>query len=212
MSQPLLVLLRHGETAWNLEHRFTTRSDVPLDRAGCEHAYAAARALADVPLAAIWSSPLGRARATAEVVAEAQDDPPPIRIDERLREIDAGPFEGLTTSEIEERGLGAAYSAWHTDEEPVFPEGAETFEAALARAAPFVLEQRGAPGVTLAVTHGSLTRLLVTSLVLGGPPARHRRLWLDNGHLVVLRWRGEQPQILAFNARTLDAASVAPAR
>jgi broad specificity phosphatase PhoE len=112
----LLVLLRHGEAVWNRERRFTTRTDSPLTELGMAQAREAARALADAGIARVACSPLQRARITGEVVAQAQiAGPAPVSLDERLVEIDAGPFEGLTPEEIEAGPLAGAYARWRAD-------------------------------------------------------------------------------------------------
>ena len=67
-----LLLIRHGETAWNAERRFTTRSDLPLSEVGLEQAGAAAEALAATGIDRVYSSPLQRARVTAETIAASE--------------------------------------------------------------------------------------------------------------------------------------------
>jgi probable phosphoglycerate mutase len=198
-----LILIRHGETVWNLERRFTTRTDVELSDAGLDQARRAAEALAAVSIDRIYSSPLQRALRTAEMIAVRQGGACPVTADARLTEIDAGPFEGQTEEELAAGPLAAEFARWHTDGEPEFPEGSEPFDAALARASAFLDEHEGEPGTTLLATHGSLARLIVSSHFLGGPPPYHRRLWLDNCRLAVIEWRGGVPKLIAFNAERL---------
>jgi broad specificity phosphatase PhoE len=194
-----LIVIRHGETVWNAEHRFTTRSDVPLSDVGIRQAETAAANLAATPIDRIYASPLQRALRTAETIAAAQAAPCPVEMDERLTEIDAGPFEGKTEEELAAGPLADAFQRWHSDAAPEFPEGTESFDRALERAAAFLDEQDGAEGTTLAVTHGSLARLMVSSYFLGGPPPLHRHLWLDNCRLAVVEWRGGVPKLTGFN-------------
>ena len=172
---------------WNREGRFTTRTDVPLSEVGTAQAQEAAGQLAGTRIDRIYSSPLGRARATAEAVAAVRSPAPEVLVDERLTEIDAGPFEGKTEDELKAGPLADAFERWHSDAAPEFPEGTETFDDALARAAAFLDERSGAEGTTLVVTHGSLARLMVSSYFLGGPPPLHRHLWLDNCRLAVVK-------------------------
>ena len=196
-----LALIRHGETVWNAERRFTTHSDAELSDAGVAQATAAAEALAAETIDRIYTSPLQRAARTAAIIAEAQHGGCPVMADDRLVEIDAGPFEGKTSEELEAGPLAAAFAAWHTDDaEPVFPDGAETFVDALARASAFLAEHEGETGTTLIVTHGSLARLIVCSHFLGGPPPLHRRLWLDNCRLTVFEERQGVSKMVVFNA------------
>jgi broad specificity phosphatase PhoE len=194
-----LLLIRHGETVWNHEHRFTTHTDVPLSDAGMEQARTAAQALSAIVIDRIYSSPLQRTRATAEAIADLQQPRPRITTDERLTEVDAGPFEGMTEQELESGPLAADFARWHTDGTPEFPDGSEPFDDALVRAAAFLDEHDGEPGTTLVVTHGSLARLMVSSYFLGGPPPLHRHLWLDNCRLAVFEWRGGVPKMIGFN-------------
>ena len=198
-----LILIRHGETVWNLERRFTTHTDVELSDAGLDQARRAAEALAAVSIDRIYSSPLRRALRTAEMIAARQAGTCPVTADARLTEIDAGPFEGQTEEELAAGPLAAAFARWHTDGEPEFPEGSEPFDAALARASAFLEEHEGEQGTTLVATHGSLARLIVSSHFLGGPPPYHRRLWLDNCRLAVLEWRGGVPKLIAFNSERI---------
>jgi broad specificity phosphatase PhoE len=194
-----LLLLRHGETVWNHERRFTTHTDVPLSEAGMEQARAAAEALSQIAIDRIYCSPLQRTRATAEAIADRQQPRPEITPDQRLIEVDAGPFEGMTEEELESGPLAHDYARWHTNGTPEFPDGTEPFDDALERAATFLDEHDGEPGTTLVVTHGSLARLIVSSYFLGGPAPLHRHLWLDNCHLAVIEWRGGVPKMIGFN-------------
>ncbi|MDX6546651.1 MAG: phosphoserine phosphatase [Gaiellales bacterium] len=194
-----LILIRHGETIWNHERRFTTRTDVALSETGLEQARAAAEALAEVSIDRIYSSPLERAVRTAEIIAARQGNGCSVNTDARLVEIDAGPFEGLTEEELKAGPLAPEFARWHTDGEPEFPPGCEPFDDALARASAFLDQHVDEPGTTLVATHGSLARLIVSSHFLGGPPPFHRRLWLDNCRLAVFEWRGGVPKLIAFN-------------
>jgi broad specificity phosphatase PhoE len=83
-----IYLARHGQTAYNLEHRFQGQMAVPLDDTGREQARDLAERAAAHPFAALWCSPLLRARETADIVAERIGLSP--REDARLMETDAG--------------------------------------------------------------------------------------------------------------------------
>ncbi|MGZ8274585.1 MAG: histidine phosphatase family protein [Burkholderiaceae bacterium] len=93
-----LLVIRHGETAWNAEHRIQGHLDIPLSSTGMRQAGRLAERLANEPVHAVYSSELARAWLTAEPVAERlglQVLPEP-----RLRERSFGIFEGLTLDEI----------------------------------------------------------------------------------------------------------------
>ena len=104
-----LVLLRHGQTAWNREDRAQGHADVPLDDTGRDQASRAAAVLADAGATALWSSDLARARESAEIIGAACDLVPVL--DKRLREFDIGVRSGLTWTEFGERHP-REYTAW----------------------------------------------------------------------------------------------------
>lgn len=97
----VLYLIRHGQTDWNLEGRYTGQSDIPLNATGERQAAAAASQLNGVKLDAIVSSDLQRAQRTAEIIAAQVDLP--VQSDARLREINQGVWEGMHFSEIKTR-------------------------------------------------------------------------------------------------------------
>jgi probable phosphoglycerate mutase len=195
-----LIVVRHGATAWNAEGRYTTRTDMPLSPAGLEQARATAAALAGEPIDRVFCSPLSRARTTGELIAAALPQPVEVLVDERLTEIDAGPFEGLTTAQINAGPLAEAHARWHADTaDPATPAGAEPLDSARDRAAAFFADASALPGTTLAATHGSFARVLVAAVVLGADPAAHRRLWLGNGHWAVIEF-DDRPRLVAWNA------------
>jgi broad specificity phosphatase PhoE len=94
-----LLLARHGQTDWNLEHRW--QGDPPLNDAGRAQAEALAASLDATPLDGLYSSNLRRALETAEVVAKRIGLE--VQVDARLREIDVGDWVGFTTAELERR-------------------------------------------------------------------------------------------------------------
>jgi 2,3-bisphosphoglycerate-dependent phosphoglycerate mutase len=96
-----IFLARHGETDWNAEQRWQGQRDTPLNERGRAQARGLAQRLADIPFAAVYSSDLSRARETADIVSAGRRLP--IRVDPRLREIDVGSWEGLTSEEVDGR-------------------------------------------------------------------------------------------------------------
>jgi len=100
----LLYLLRHGETAWNVERRIQGTSDTPLNEAGLSQAKALIPPLMGRPITALYSSPLSRARQTAEVLAGALGLS--VRLEPRLAELDQGELEGMPIDEIGSRYNG----------------------------------------------------------------------------------------------------------
>lgn len=100
-----LILIRHGETDWNVAGRWQGQADVPLNERGHRQAQALAERLAGTALAAIYASDLLRARETAAALAQVTGLP--VLLDPRLREIHQGACQGLSIAEIRAR-----FSAW----------------------------------------------------------------------------------------------------
>lgn len=131
MIEPTRILLmRHGETDWNVEQRIQGQLDVPLNAHGRWQAERLARALAGEELAAIYSSDLERTGATAAPLAASHGLA--IVTDAGLRERGFGRFEGLTYAEIEQRYPDEA-ERWRKRELGFGPGGGEAVEDFFAR-------------------------------------------------------------------------------
>lgn len=146
-----VLLLRHGESTWNAQSRWQGHADPPLSPLGERQAAAAAAAVSD-HVEGIWTSDLARASRTAEILAGTLRLDPP-RSDSRLRERDAGEWEGFTREEIEERWPGHLAARRS-------PPGFEPDTAVLERALAALDEIIGATpvGTALVVTHGGVVR------------------------------------------------------
>lgn len=200
MSAPplRLLLVRHGEVLSNRELRYVGSRDEPLADSGREQAGRLAAALAPLPLAAVYSSPLERTRATAERIAAARSQPLPLRLEPRLREQSFGEWEGLTRAEVLARDA-ARLLGWEADLGTA-PPGGESLAAVQGRALDFVGElARIHSGKWIAlVSHvGPIKALLCAAL--GAPLATARHMFLDPGTVSVVDW-GERPVLRLFNA------------
>lgn len=183
-------LVRHGETEWNVEGRRQGRMDSPLTPRGVEQARAAGRELrrllGERPDVAIESSPLGRARVTAEIVCRELGLPESrIVVQPLLAELHQGAWEGLTPPEIDARLPGARAERERDKWSYAFAGGesyADVFER--ARAWLDALE----PGTaTIAVTHEMLSRTLQGVYAGYG---REAMLALSHPHGRILRLAG----------------------
>ena len=96
-----LWLVRHGQTDWNVERRYQGHSDTPLNAIGIEQAAQAAEALAGAHYAALYSSDLQRARVTAEAIGNRLGLE--VLVDQRLREVHLGDWEGMLSTDIQEQ-------------------------------------------------------------------------------------------------------------
>ena len=92
----MLYILRHGKTDWNAAHKLQGKTDIPLNEEGREMAYAAAKECADIHFDVCYSSPLIRAKETAQIVLAGRDIP--IITDVRLEEMGFGTYEGIENS------------------------------------------------------------------------------------------------------------------
>ena len=94
-----LILIRHGETEWNVEGRYQGQADPPLNQNGILQAHALANKISSIHLDFIYSSPLKRARQTAEILIEYLEIP--LILESRFMEIDQGEWQTKLRSEIE---------------------------------------------------------------------------------------------------------------
>jgi probable phosphoglycerate mutase len=172
-----LLLLRHGQTELSVQRRYSGHGDPELTPLGRAQAAGAAARLARVPgIAAVLTSPLRRARQTAEAVAAATGAPLAVR--ERLIETDFGTWEGLTFPEARARDP-QVHAEWLGSEE-VAPPGGESFAAVGRRVAAELADLlREYPGATLVlVTHVTPIKMLLRDALQGGPGVLYR-LHLD---------------------------------
>ncbi|MFI8520760.1 histidine phosphatase family protein [Streptomyces sp. NPDC085481] len=195
-----LLLIRHGETEWSATGRHTGRTDLPLTPAGEAEARTLAPYFADHSFSFVLTSPLRRARHTAELAglhgAVSDDD---------LCEWDYGGYEGLTTAHVQE--TRPDWSLWR-DGVPPHPDGrpgesaedvGRRADRVLARITPLLAA--GEPdGVVVA--HAHLLRVL-TARYLGLPPADGRLFRLTTGTVGRLSTEHGLPVIAGWNQRPL---------
>ncbi|HEX2065006.1 MAG TPA: histidine phosphatase family protein [Acidimicrobiales bacterium] len=188
-----VLVLRHAETTWNAEDRWTGQSDPPLTDAGRDTARRLAEQLQGFGFGAVASSDMGRARETAAILAELLGLPEP-RVVPELRERQMGAWTGMTRTEIEE-GWPGWLALWKEGELEELPE-AETRDAfdgrvvgALTRLAADCTGRR-----VLVVGHAGTLRALERHC--GTPGARHNLggVWLrlEDGSL---RCTGPGPEL-----------------
>jgi broad specificity phosphatase PhoE len=196
-----LYLLRHGATAANrlVPYRLQGRgSDRPLDRLGVAQALRAAEALARVPIAAVYASPLARALDTARVVAR-RHGLEPVAVPP-LIEADLGRWEGLTWDEARARDP-EHYDRFHTHPGTVaYPDG-ESFLDVSRRVTPALaaLASAHSGAGIVAVGHNIVNRAYLAPL-LGLPIDRARGLRQSNGGINVVCYRDHEVEVFTLNA------------
>lgn len=202
-----VLLLRHGQTAWNAEQRLQGQLDVPLDTVGQRQVAQMAAVLAGEDLAAIYSSDLKRALDTALALARVTGLP--VIQDKALRERGFGRLEGLTYAEVDALWPDDALR-WRRREPDFGPGGGETLRAFCARSVAAVTRLAlPHPGQTIAVVaHGGVLDCMhraATGLDLGAP-----RTWqLGNATVNRLLFTGEHFVVVGWDDRAhLDAPTV----
>lgn len=196
MHRSQLLVIRHGETEWSRTGRHTGRTDIPLTERGRREATGAARTLAGWSVDRAYTSPLSRARETAELVEPSCE----LITDDALVEWDYGIYEGETTIQTRERIDG--WSVW-TNEIC----GGETVEQVGDRADEFIArfdrEVGGGDGVGVAFAHGHLLAILIARWC-GLPAVEGRRFALATATVSLLGWHREDRVIRALNHRCGD--------
>jgi len=159
-----IILVRHGQTIWNLELKYQGHADIELSPAGLEQAAQVAGRLAGINPAAVYSSDLSRAFQTAEIIA-AKYGLPVSKVPD-LREVNFGEWEGKNYESINSQWpalMGKLFT--HPDEIEI--PGGETFQALQARAMKVVdqLAARHAEETILVVSHGATIRTILCSIL-----------------------------------------------
>ncbi len=161
LNDTTLILVRHGETEWNIQSRMQGHRDIALSPRGVAQAEAVARHLTRVPtdetsaIAAVFASDLMRARATAAPIAARAGVP--LRIDPRLRERGFGLFEGSTYAEAHAK-WPEIYATWQRREPDYAVPGGESYEQVRARTLAVVedIAREFAGKTVVVVTHGGI--------------------------------------------------------
>ena len=182
-----LWLVRHGATEWSRSGRHTGTTDLPLLPEGEQDARALAGRLAGTAFRLVLTSPLQRARRTAELAGF-----PDAEIDADLVEWEYGDYEGVTTAEIRESVPG-----WTVWSHPC--PGGESAEQVGARVDRLIARVRAVDGDVLLVSHGHTLRALAARWV-GLPTTDGRLLALDTGTISVLGYERETAVVTRWNS------------
>jgi broad specificity phosphatase PhoE len=172
-SATRVYLARHGQTAYNLEGRFQGQQPVPLDDTGREQAGELAKRAAGYEFAALWCSPLLRARETAEIVSTRIGLRP--REDARLMETDAGDWTDRSFADVQAEAPELFEKFFTGDPSFAFP-GGESFAAQEVRVEEALRDLEAGALPALVVCHGMVIRAALSAR--GGE-------WLPNGQRVL---------------------------
>ncbi len=193
-----LLLIRHGETAWNSEGRMQGRTDLPLNARGMEQAERlAARLAEEEPIDVLYTSPLLRARATAEIIARrfALDPITDIRLVERS----VGKLEGMTLRDFEQ-SYPDLYQLWRNSNDSFNLPDEETRAECLERIQSFLaMLRREHMGARVAlVSHGGALSLMVGACI-GLDSTKRFPFHFDNASLSKLDMKSVRPRIDLLN-------------
>jgi len=191
MPAPVIYYIRHGETSWNAEGRLQGAQDIPLNDLGRRQAAHAGHVLAelfardgrDKSSLPFVASPLGRARTTMELVRGALKlSPDEYALDDRLREIGYGVWEGSTLAEMQAADP-VLFARRLTAKWTMAPEGGETYEAVQFRMRDWY---DSLAADTVAVAHGGTARALMVALGIETPVSASDLL-IEQGAVYVFR-------------------------
>lgn len=165
-----LFLIRHGQTHWNLEGKYTGQSDIPLNSTGRLQALQAALVFRNAPPDAFYASDLTRAIETAEIVANGCGFLAQIETDSRLREINQGVWEGMHFEDIKAK-WGAEFTARESNPLKVAAPGGETVGEVQKRVLAALVEICRAykPDARIAIVAHGLTLAIVRAWHLNQP-------------------------------------------
>jgi broad specificity phosphatase PhoE len=180
-AERMLVAVRHGETDWNVEQRFQGHLDIPLNSIGYRQARTLRARLAGIRFDAAYSSPLRRALATAEIIA----DDLPVSVDGRLIEIHHGSWQGRTKKDLAGQ-WPFEWERWNTEPQRFTPPGGEAADSVRVRVEDFLSAMQGT--TILCVSHGVVIQTLLCVLV-GGQYTNHNAYEPPNGSVHTVWFR-----------------------
>lgn len=198
----LLLLVRHGQTTYNVEGRLPGQlPGIALTDEGRRQVQRAAIALSGVPLTSVVSSPLERARETADIIARGWALP--VRLDPRLMDVDVGAWSGKKLDDLNKTDpLWKAFV--ERPNEP--PEGVESFLEVQRRTVAVVEEIRQDPSLgrfIVLVAHADVVKLILAHYT-GLTSERARFLMIGNASISALAFPPEgEPHLLALNWSSL---------
>ena len=162
-----LVLVRHGQSLWNLEDRFTGWVDVPLTEKGREEARRAGELLQEIRFAVAYTSALTRAQETLEIILSILGQRPPVIRDQALNERHYGDLQGLNKKKTAERYGAEQVKLWRRSFDVPPPNG-EALKNTAERTLPFferaILGDLQLGKSVLVVAHGNSNRSIVMKL------------------------------------------------
>ena len=189
-----IYLVRHGQTNWNILGKTQGHGNSDLTEKGIDQAKDLADAMVKYPIDYIYSSDLGRAVQTAEIIADKFDKE--VIATPSLREMGFGEWEGLLIKEIQEK-YGDVYKTWRNEPHLAEIPGGETLHIIKERTDKFLKEKYDGKHIVL-VTHSVTARVILLS-VLNSSVENIYRINQGNTALNVIEFRNYGPVVIKMN-------------
>lgn len=189
-----LLIVRHGQTNLNVQHRMDGQADTSLTQIGLNQIEKLSLFLSKYKIDCVYSSPLSRSLKTAEAIIKHQNTPLSVNLINDFREIDCGDCTGLTHDEVIQKFPRLSIE-WSKNTDPPFPNG-ESLRDVEARAMPMIDQILSVDvGKTILISgHGSLNVAIIGHF-LQIPPAIRFKLRQDNCCLNILEFNDKKELI-----------------
>lgn len=197
-----VILVRHGQSTYNIEHRIQGRLDVSvLTELGINTANQVGEALKSLKFDAIYTSPLKRAKQTAEIIHSCLESPPPVKTTEKLQEVDLPLWQGMLRQEVKDK-FPADYRLWQQHPDEFFME-VSTAEGQIKHFPvlslfdqahqfwPEILTQN-VDKTILVVAHNGINRCLIAT-ALGIAPSYYQSIQQSNCGITILNFTPPYP-------------------
>ena len=194
-----IILVRHGETTWNIEGRYQGQEDTPLSERGLRQGHLLAEGLHHIPIDVCISSPLQRSYQTCKFCADLHKLS--VATDERLLEINHGSWEGVLAPEIAKQ-FPQEFALWHTQPQLVqMPDGGESLEDVRkrARAAFDDYAAKYAGKTVLVAAHDAVNKAIICDL-LGLDMSHFWQIKQDNTCINVLEYNEGVWRVVLLNS------------
>ncbi|GHV31982.1 alpha-ribazole phosphatase [Synergistales bacterium] len=195
-----IFLVRHGKTDWNHELKCQGHSDTPLNGEGEAQARLAGWRFFGAVFDHVYSSPLSRARRTAEIIMEGSLSGKPIKNRDELREMGFGSWEGQSIPHIRETEK-EGFERWLAAPFSNHPDGGETYDEIRSRVTSFAdeLKRRDDYEKILVVSHGGILRALIAAMLNFDDMNLMWRMRLENCSITIVDVWNETASLLLLN-------------